>query len=50
MAIEGGGVELRQDVDLVDVRVDAVADRDVYEAVVGPQGHSWLGALLGQRV
>lgn len=50
VAIEGGRVELRQDVDLVDVGIDAVADWNVYEAVVSTQGHSRLGPLLGQRV
>jgi hypothetical protein len=48
--VQRGRVELGQAVDLVDVAVEAVADRDVNEAVVSAQWHSRLGALLGQGV
>lgn len=50
MPVEGRGVELREGVDLGHVAVDAVADRDVDQAVVGAQGHGGLGAALGQGV
>ena len=50
VAVEGGGVELGEAVDLDDVGVYAVGDGDVDQAVVGAQGHRRLGALLCQRV
>ena len=50
MAVERGRVELREDVDLGHVAVEAVADRDVYEPVVGAQRHGGLRPLLRQRV
>ena len=50
MTVQGCGVELSEAVDLVDAAVDAVADGDVDEAVVGAEGHSRLGTLLGERV
>ena len=50
MLMQGRGVELRQDKDLVEARVEAVADRDVDEAVVAREGHRRLAAILGQRV
>jgi hypothetical protein len=50
VAVERRAVKLRQRVDLGDVAVDAVADGDVDEAVVGTQRHRGLGAALGERV
>ena len=50
MPVQRRRVELRQRVDLVDARVDAVGHRDVDQAVVGAEGHGGLGALLGERV
>lgn len=50
MPVERGRVELCQAVDLCDVAVDAIADRDVDQAVVGTQRHSRLSTLLGQGV
>jgi len=47
MSVQRRGVELREAVDLVDVGVDAVGDWDVDQPVVGPQGYSRLGPLLG---
>src|SRR2546426_12832096 len=35
MPIERGGVELRQDVNAVDLRVDAVTDRNVDQTILG---------------
>src|SRR2546422_9226218 len=46
MPIERGGVELRQDVNAVDLRVDTVADRNVDQAILGAQGHRWFRAQL----
>jgi hypothetical protein len=48
--VERRRVELRQGVDLGHVGVDAVADGDVDEPVVGAERHRGLGAVLGQRV
>lgn len=50
VAVEGCRVELREDIDLADVAVDAVADGDVDQAVVGTEGDRRLGALLGEGV
>ena len=44
MAVEGGGVELREDVDFVDAAVDAVGHGDVYEAVRAADRHGGLCA------
>ena len=41
---------LCQHIHLADAAVDAVAHGHVDEAVGAPNGHCWLGALLGQRV
>ena len=35
MPVQGGGVELREAVNFVDIGVDAVGDGDVYESVIG---------------
>jgi hypothetical protein len=48
--VQRRGIELREHVDLVDVAVDAVADRNVNQPVVSPQGHRWLRTLLRQWV
>jgi len=48
--VERLGVELGQDEDPPDVRVEAVADGDVDEAVLARQRDGGLGAVLGQRV
>jgi porphobilinogen deaminase len=43
------GVELGEYEDLVDSRVQAVADRDVDETILAADGDCRLGALLRQR-
>lgn len=50
VAVKRGGVELREDVDLVDVAVEAVADGDVDEPVVSAEGNGRFGSLFGERV
>lgn len=50
VAIEGRRVELREDVDLGDVAVEAVTNRDIDQPVVGSERHCGLRALLRQRV
>ena len=42
-------VELREQVDAADAGVEAIADRDVDEAVFAAQRDGWLRAVLGQR-
>ena len=50
MPIERGRVELRQNVDSLDLRVDAIADGDIDQAIFGAEGNGWLGAKFGKRV
>lgn len=50
MSIEGCGVELSEDVDLGDARVDAVGHGDVDEAIGAADGDGRLGAVFGERV
>ena len=42
-------VELREDVDALEIRVDAVRNRNVHQAVLARQRHGRLGPFLGQR-
>ena len=49
VAVEGGGVELGEDVHLVDAGVDAVGHGDVDEAVGAADGDGGLGALLEKK-
>jgi hypothetical protein len=46
MPIQRRGVELREHIDFVDVTVNAVADWNINQSVVGTQGHSWLRTFL----
>jgi hypothetical protein len=50
MPVEGGGIELRQDVDLVDSRVDAVAHWHINQTVCPSDGHGWFCAAFGQGI
>ena len=50
VAVQRRAVELREAVNLVDVRVDAVGDGDVDQAVVRAERHRGLGAGLRQGV
>lgn len=50
MAIEGSGIELGENIDLGDVAVQAVADWNINQPVVGSKGNSRLRPLLRQRV
>src|SRR5262249_46916212 len=47
MPVERGRVELRQDVNTMNLRVDAVTDRNVDKAILCPQGYSRFRAQLG---
>jgi hypothetical protein len=47
--VEGGGEKLREEKNPPHLRVDAVGDGDVHQAVLPCQGHSGLGAFAGER-
>lgn len=48
MAVEGLTVELCKRVDLADAGIDAIADRDVNQAIIAAQGNCRLGTGEGQ--
>jgi hypothetical protein len=48
--VQGGGIELGEDVDLAQPGVDAVRDGDVHEPELAAEGHRGLGALGRERV
>jgi hypothetical protein len=48
MPVQRGAVELREDVDLADPAVDAVAHGHIYKAVGPSDGYGWLGTCLGK--
>ena len=50
MSVEGCAIELGQDVDLADPRVDAVAHWDINQAVDATDRDGWFGSGLGQGV
>ena len=50
VTIEGGTVELRQHIDLVDLGIDAIADRNINQSVFPCQGHGRLGPHFGEGV
>ena len=47
--MQGGGVELGEQVNAPQTGVDAVGDGDIDQAILAGQRHSRFGALLGQR-
>ena len=50
VAVERQRLVLRQDVDLAQVGVDAVGQRDVDDAIDAAEGDGRLGAVASQRV
>ena len=48
VAVERGGIELGQDVDAAEPRINAVGNRDVHNPVFAGQRHGRFGAVLGQ--
>ena len=50
MAVQGGRVELRQQEDAVDPRIQAIADRDIDQPVFAGQGHRRLAPFLGEGI
>ena len=50
MAIQRSAIELRQHIDLIDLRIDTIRDRYVNESIFSSQGHSRLGSHFGQRI
>ena len=49
MAVQGDRIELGQDRHAIDIRIDAVADRYVNQAVFSADRYGWFGALAHQR-
>ena len=47
--VQGGGVELRQEENPVDLRIEAVADRNIHQPVFSGEGHGRLAALQRER-
>ena len=41
---------MRQNIDSLDLRVDAIADGNIDQAIFGAEGDGWLGAKFGKRV
>ncbi len=50
MTVEGGRVELGENLDFVNFGVDAVADRNIDESILASKGDGGLGPELGERV
>ena len=49
VAVQRGGIELRQQINAAQAGVDAVGDGDVDEAVFARERHGRFGAVLGER-
>ena len=49
MAVERGGIELRQDVNAPEAGVDAIGDGNVHESVFAGERDGGLGAVPGER-
>ena len=47
--VQRGAIELRENINPTQARVQAVADRDVHQAVFTAERNGWLGALFGER-
>jgi hypothetical protein len=50
MAVQGYRVELGQNCHAVHTGIDAVADGDVNQPVLAPEGDGWFRANFGQRI
>ena len=50
MSVEGDGVELGEDVDPVEVGIQAVADGDVDQPVFPADEHGWFSPVFRERV
>jgi len=49
MAVKRCRVELGEDVDPAEVGIDAIADRDIHQAIFAGQRHGRFGTFLGER-
>ena len=49
MAVERGGIELGEQINAPEMRIDAVGDRNVHQAVFARQGNCGLRAVARQR-
>jgi hypothetical protein len=50
MLVKRRRIELSKDKNLAYLRIEAIADRNVDEAVFACQGNGWLASILGERV
>jgi hypothetical protein len=50
MAVQGKSLVLRKDVDPTKVRVHAVGEGDVDDAILAAEGYGWLGAVASQGI
>jgi hypothetical protein len=50
MSMQGYRVKLGQDRHAIDIRIDAVADRDIDQAIFSANGNSWFSAVAHQGV
>src|SRR5437588_9851 len=49
VAMQRHAIELGQDINRTQPRIQAVADWDVDEAILAPQGHGWFCSIFSQR-
>ena len=50
VTIERSTIKLSQYIDLVDLRIDAIADGNIYKSKLTCQGNRWLGTHLGEGI
>ncbi len=49
MPVKGGGIELGQEINAAEARIDAIGDGDIHQAVFAGQRHGRLAPFAGQR-
>jgi hypothetical protein len=50
MTVQGSGIKLGQNGDLINAGVQAIADGDIDEPVFSGNGHGWLGPQFGEGI
>ena len=48
--MERSGVELGQDINLIETRIDTVRDRDIDDTVFPPERDCGFGTFFGERI
>jgi hypothetical protein len=48
MEVEGRGIILSEDIYLIKAGIDAIRNRDIYDAILAPEGYRRLCAILGE--